>query len=106
MQIETSTLISLTSVVLALLSFIMVNKRSNKAELQKDTAQIASVLFKLEAISTTCTEIKAEMKDVKNEIRDTRDKMIVVEQSLKSAWHRIEAMENQFNITPVRGENS
>lgn len=50
------------------------------------------MIVKLENINTGITEIKAEMKNVKSDVQELRDRLIVVEQSTKSAHKRLDGL--------------
>lgn len=92
MTIELAILISVISVSFALYSGISNLKRNSKKDTAEDTAQLTTVIVKLENIGTGISEIKAEMKNVKSDLQDLRDRLIVVEQSTKSAHHRIDGI--------------
>lgn len=92
MSIEVSILISAVSVAFALYSGISNMKRNNKQDTANDAAQLTTVIVKLENISSGVTEIKSELKNVKNDIQDLRDRLIIVEQSTKSAHHRLDGL--------------
>lgn len=92
MSIEVTILISAVSVAFALYSGISNMKRNNKQDTANDAAQLTTVIVKLETINSGVTEIKSELKNVKNDIQDLRDRLIIVEQSTKSAHHRIDGL--------------
>lgn len=92
MTIEVALLISGISLAFALYSGITNLKRSARKDTAEDTAQLTTVIVKLENIGVGISEIKAEMKNVKNDLQDLRDRLIVVEQSTKSAHHRIDGI--------------
>lgn len=92
MSIEVTILISAVSVAFALYSGISNMKRNNKQDTANDAAQLTTVIVKLENISSGVSEIKSELKNVKNDIQDLRDRLIIVEQSTKSAHHRLDGL--------------
>ena len=51
-------------------------------------------MTKLEYIEETVEEIKNDNKELKGEVRDLRDRVIAVEQSLKSYHKRLDGMKN------------
>ena len=63
-----------------------------KASEKEDTTQITTVLIKLESISDGIAEIKADMKNVKNDIRQIYERLAQVEASAKSAHKRLDNM--------------
>ena len=54
---------------------------------------MTTVIVKLESIGTGVSEIKSDMRNIKEDIVDLRERMIIVEQSVKSAHHRIDSIE-------------
>lgn len=66
-----------------------------KATEKEDTTQITTVLIKLENISDGIAEIKADMKNVKNDIRQLYERMAKVEASCASAHKRIDSIKKE-----------
>lgn len=75
-------IISLCSLILACYSFLSKNAKDS-------TAELTTVIVKLESISSGITDIKAEIAGLKSDQRDDHDRLIKVESSLKSAWKQI-----------------
>ena len=88
MTLELSIVISVLSVSFALYSGISNLKRNDK----KDTAQLTTVIVKLENIGDGVSEIKSDMKNVKGEVQELRERLVAVEQSAKSAHHRLDGI--------------
>ena len=93
--IEIALLISMVSVGISILTTVYNFRRGNKADNQKDASEMTTVIVKLENINTGIAEIKMDFKSVQSEVKDLRDKVIINEQSLKSAWKRIESLEKK-----------
>ena len=53
--------------------------------------------MKLDAIAGTTQEIKSEITTMREEINKHNDKIIKLEQSLKSAHHRLDTLEERMN---------
>lgn len=94
MTIEVALLISGVSLAFAIYSGIANLKRNSKKDTAEDAAQLTTVIVKLESISGGIAEIKAEMSNVKSDIKDLRDRLIVVEQSAKQAHKRIDTLDS------------
>lgn len=94
MTIEVAILISGVSLAFGLYSGMLNIKRSQKAETKQDTAELTTVIVKLENIGTGITEIKSEMSNLKNDVKETRERLIQVEASAKQANKRLDALEN------------
>jgi cell division protein FtsL len=73
-------------------------KRNYKEDNQKDTSQMTMVIVKLETISNGIIEIKTEINNMKSEMKELRDKVIVNEQSLKSAWKQIDELKAKERV--------
>lgn len=63
-----------------------------KATEKEDTTQITTVLIKLEGIADGIAEIKADMKNVKSDIRQLYERLAKVEASASSAHKRIDSV--------------
>ena len=50
------------------------------------------MIVKLENIGDGVSEIKSDMKNVKGEVQELRERLVVVEQSAKSAHHRLDGL--------------
>lgn len=67
-----------------------------KATEKEDTTQITTVLIKLEGIADGIAEIKADMKNVKNDIRQLYERLAKVEASANSAHKRIDSVKEEI----------
>ena len=57
--------------------------------------QSLPLIVKLENIGNGVNEIKSDMRNMRNDIQDLRDRLIIVEQSTKSAHHRLDGLEGK-----------
>lgn len=94
MTIEVALVISGISLAFGIYQGIFNLKRNQRADTEKDTAELTTVIIKLESIGTGITEIKSEMSNVKNDIKEDRERLIRVEESAKQAHKRIDVIEN------------
>lgn len=67
-----------------------------RATEKEDTTQITTVLIKLEGIADGIAEIKADMKNVKNDIRQLYERLAKVEASASSAHKRIDSVKEEI----------
>lgn len=95
MNIELTILISIISVSFAIFSGIINLKRNNVTDIKKDAVETATVNVKLDAINRGVEDIKLEQKSTNKDIKDLNERMIVVEQSAKSAHHRIDGLQER-----------
>lgn len=90
MTIEIALLISVVSVSFGLYQGVTGMKRNHKQDSRDDASQMTTVIVKLENIGTGITEIKTELNGMKEEIKELRDRLIINEQSVRSAWKQID----------------
>lgn len=81
----------IVSVIALLFSIYQFIKASEK----EDTSQITTVLIKLENISEGITEIKSDMRSVKEDVQKLRERIVAVEASAKSAHKRLDYLEGK-----------
>jgi peptidoglycan hydrolase CwlO-like protein len=89
MNIEWTILLSVVSVSAAIYFGLKRNRREEKADDQKESANMTTVVVKLETISNGIIEIKGDLRNVRDEIRSLGERQAKTEESLKSAWARI-----------------
>lgn len=71
---------------------------------RKQAAQDSKIETKLSAIQDDTQDIKTELRGMKADINDMNKRLTIVEQSTKSAWHKIDELSATVGITG-RGEN-
>ena len=64
--------------------------RNKTKDDKEQSSQLTTMIVKLENISTTCTEIKNELFNVKEEMKEHAKRLTIVEQSVKSAHRRLD----------------
>lgn len=69
-----------------------------KATEKEDTSQITTVLIKLEGIAEGITEIKSDIRTVKDDIKELRERVAKVEASASSAHKRIDRVEGKDDL--------
>lgn len=97
MTIEVTLLISGLSVSLALYFGLHSVKRNNRTDTQKETADMTTVIVKLENIGTGITEIKGEMRSMKADAQESRERIVKVEESAKQAHKRLDELYRRWN---------
>ncbi|HUM44154.1 MAG TPA: hypothetical protein PKI14_14525 [Fervidobacterium sp.] len=93
MTIEVALLISGVSLAFGIYQGITNMRRNSKKDDQHDAAQLTTVIVKLENIGIGITEIKSEMSNLKNDIKESRERLIKVEESAKQAHKRLDTLE-------------
>ena len=99
MTVEVALVISGLSVAFGIWSGVSNVKRNEKNDTKADASQLTTVIVKLESIGNGITEIKSEMNNVKNEQKESRERIIKVEESAKQAHKRLDTWEKR-----ARGE--
>lgn len=94
-MIDVSVLLSVISVVTAAAAAVTTIKRSNANDNRQQAANLTTLIVKLENISDGVNEIKSDMRNMKSDIQDLRDRLTRVEQSNKSAHHRLDKLEGK-----------
>lgn len=97
MQVDLSTIISVVSVTVAVIVMVTNIKRNSSRDNRQEASNLTTLIVKLENISEGVNEIKSDMRNMKSDIQDLRDRLIRVEQSDKSAHHRIDTLEGKDN---------
>ena len=98
MNIEVNQILTFVSVVAAVYFAFKSNSRANNDEVSKK-AQVDAILSqKLDSISDDTKEIRKEITDVKGKVNDLSERVVMVEQSTKSAHHRLDRYEEEEEI--------
>lgn len=97
MTIELTILISVVSVSAAIFFGIKSSNRAERQDVEQQKKEAATeaanntaVLVKLETIGVGVTEIKNEIKSMKSDVKELSERLVVVEQSTKSAHKRLD----------------
>lgn len=95
MNIEFNQILTFVSVVAAVYFAFKSNSRANNDEVSKK-AQVDAILSqKLDSISNDTKEIRKEITDVKVKVNDLSERVVMVEQSTKSAHNRLDRYEEE-----------
>ena len=89
--IQLTQIISIISCMIALIALW----RNFHADNNANVGQMTEIAIKLENISNNTLEIKNEIKTVKQDIEKLRERVIIVEQSAKSAHKRIDGIKDE-----------
>jgi septation ring formation regulator EzrA len=95
MTIELTILVSVVSVCFAIYFGMRTQQRGDRAAAQKETADMTTVVVKLENIATGITEIKSELRNVKDDVKENRERLIKVEASAKQAHKRLDTLDRR-----------
>lgn len=97
MQVDVPILISFLSLCVAGAVGIAGLRRNKTTDDRKEASEMTTLIVKLENINNGVNEIKSDMRNMRNDIQDLRDRLIIVEQSTKSAHHRLDGLEGKHD---------
>ena len=95
MIVDVPILISVLGLFVSIMVFLTSNRRNKKTDDQREASEMTTLIVKLENIGNGVNEIKSDMRNMRNDIQDLRDRLIIVEQSTKSAHHRLDGLEGK-----------
>ena len=93
MTIEVSLLLTGLSVAFAIYLGISNMKRNKAVDDKKEASELTTVIVKLENIGKDTSEIKGDMKNIRNDVKHNSEHIIRLEESLKSAWKVINILQ-------------
>ena len=76
-------------------TFYMNSKKNTKQETKEEVAMSTNLETKLDMISRNIDEIRLDNKDFSKSIQQLAERVSAVEQSAKSAHHRIDQLEER-----------
>ena len=89
MRIEIALLLSFLSIFFAIFFGAISMRRNQKADDKREQSDMTTVIVKLESISSDTNEIKNDIMSLKSDVRHNSENIIRLDESLKSAWKRI-----------------
>ena len=92
-----SVIISILSLGVAAVVGFTNLKRNQTTDNRQTAAEMTTVIVKLETLNNNISEMKADVRNTRADLQEIRDRLIICEQSTKSAHHRIDALENNNN---------
>lgn len=93
MTIEIALVISIISVAFALYQGFSSMKRDRTNDDRNEASQLTTVIVKLENIGNGIVEIKNKLNNMEAEIREARERIVIVEESTKAAHKRMDNCE-------------
>lgn len=83
--------------IVSLVLNIKNNRRTDNSDLEDRVRENTRINMKLDAISSNTKEIKDEVVEMRKELNSHDNRIIKVEESVKSLYHRIDGMEARLN---------
>lgn len=97
MSIEITVLISAVSVAFAVFFGLKNSKRADTKDVEERTKDMFGLNLKLDFISKQTNEIKEQISSLVKEVQNHGEKIVELQQSTKSAHHRIDSLEQRLN---------
>ncbi|WP_302327815.1 hypothetical protein [Enterocloster lavalensis] len=98
MSIEVALLISIVSLSASIYFGLKNSKRGDRADIEAKAVETATINVKLDNIGSDVKDIKYDISAVKNDVKNLTERMVVVEQSTKSAHHRLDGLVEKERI--------
>ena len=96
-ELSTAIIISVLSLGFSVYMGLKNNKRTDTKDVEERVKENTRINMELDAISNNTTDIKNEVSEMRKEINSHDNRIIKVEESVKSAHHRIDGIENRLN---------
>ena len=97
MSVEVALLVSIVSVTFSIFFGLKNSKRTDTKDIEERVKDNTRLNMKLDVITSNTTEIKNEVLEMRKEINIHGDRIIKVEESVKSAHHRLDGLEKRIN---------
>lgn len=97
MTIEVALLISFVSVAFSVYFGLKNSKHTSTKEIEERVKNNTTINIKLDGISESVKEIKTEILAIKQDMAQHNDRLIKVEESVKSAHHRLDTLTSLIN---------
>ena len=97
MTVEVALVISIVSVVFSVYFGLKNSKRTDTKDIEDRVKENTRIKVKLDNITQTTQEIKSEISSMREDIKSHNDRLIKLEESVKSAHHRIDGVVERLN---------
>lgn len=96
-EVSTAIIISMLSLGFSVFMGLKSNKRTDTKDIEERVKENTRINMKLDAISNNTTDIKNEVSEMRKEINSHDGRIVKVEESVKSAHHRLDGLEERLN---------
>lgn len=93
MKIDIAVILPIAALVVSAIATFTNLRRNRAHDDRQEASSLTTLLVKIENINNGINEIKSDMRGVRADIQDVRERLVLVEQSVKSAHHRIDTLE-------------
>ena len=98
MQIELTTAIPLLASACAIYYSYKNSNRSSDKEIEERAREMATVNQKLDGIAQDTNDTKKIVTDTRSDVSKLSERVVIVEQSAKSAHHRLDGLEDDYPL--------
>lgn len=92
-EISTAIIISVLSLGFSVFIGLKNSKRTDTKDIEERVKENTRINMKLDGITSNTAEIKAELSEMRKEINSHDSRIVKIEESVKSAHHRIDGIE-------------
>ncbi len=92
-EISTAIIISVLSLGFSVFMGLKNSKRTDTKDIEERVKENTRINMKLDGITSNTAEIKAELSEMRKEINSHDSRIVKIEESVKSAHHRIDGIE-------------
>lgn len=96
-EISVAIVISVLSLSFSVYKGLKDSKRTDEQDVEERAAEISQINTKLDFINTTTQESKERLFSLVEKVDEHGERITKVEESCKSAHHRIDTLENRIN---------
>lgn len=97
MSIELTVLLSVVSVSAAIFFGLRSGRRSQKQDDQKEASDMTTVVVKLESIGNGIIELKSDLRNMRDDIKDLREWKARTEETIKQLWCQFGELKTLLN---------
>lgn len=90
MKIDLSAWLPVAALVATIVFGVLTAKRNAKQDTQSAVSQLTTIGVKLDNIAISLAELKGDMNNLKGDMKDITERLVIVEQSCKTAHKRID----------------
>ena len=92
-----SLILSGISVTCAVAVALTNGRRNQKTDDKKEATELTTVIVKLENIGDDTKEIKNELRSIRTEVSELRERVIITEQATRALHQRVDNMEKRMS---------
>lgn len=80
------------SFIVAAIALLLSLANTLKKDAKTDSAQIATMMVKLDRLSDDIREIKSDMGKIQQGLQDNHDRVLILERDLATMWKRVDEL--------------